>query len=186
VAMGYSAQIKQLNKKFSEIQSSGIKIVISIYHRGTKAGRIKKPFAKFLYKIIEDDNIETDRYETKIKDVVCRATKYKTESGKVEIAALISPNDKSGKKKINPFEFHIPSRLASIIDERVKVKEIKCKNINGSKWLALYDNYINKFTDMNDTEHTDTYKKAMILIEDSVEFEKIFVVFENAQVFELK
>ncbi len=186
LAMGYFALVKEINKQVSGIRSEGLRIIVSIYHGKTKAGRIKKQLIKFIYEIINSKETITNRYETKIKDVVCKATKYKNDSGRIKVGAILSPLDKSGKKKIDPFEFHIVGRLASIIAERVKTKEVKCRNINSPKWLALYDNYINKFTDMNSFEHTDTYKEAMVLLKGSVEFEKIFIVFENGQVLEIQ
>jgi len=184
VAMGYSAQVRQLNDEFSNTQTDGIKIIISIYHGGVKAGRIKKELKKFINKIISDRDSEVLGYKTKIKNVLCRATKQITTNKKVKITALISPINKSGNKIIDPHEFHLESRVASLITDRINVKSSKCKHIESPKWLALYDNYYNKFCDLNDKEHEEVYRNAMNSIANTDEFERIYIIFENRDVIE--
>jgi len=77
------------------------------------------------------------------------------------VGSLVRPHDRSKKNK-------------------------KCKHVKKPIWLALYDNYFNKFSSFKDDEHLELYKNITNNLHDHGIFEKILIVFENGDVFEFK
>lgn len=51
-------------------------------------------------------------------------------------------------------------------------------------WLALYDNFYDKYTEFDNNDHIDFYKEIFNEINDFEIFEKILVVFKNNNVVE--
>ena len=76
-------------------------------------------------------------------------------------------------------QVHASQHLNAIFD-----KNEKCKNLNKPVYLALYDDFSNKFFNFDNNEHINHYNSVMKNINDFKIFEKIFIVFDTQEVLE--
>ena len=79
---------------------------------------------------------------------------------------------------------HLSGQTFNIVNDRIYDKNIKCKDTEKPIWLALFDNYYNKFTSFDNQEHIEHYKNTFESVEDFGIFDKILVIFENGDVLE--
>jgi hypothetical protein len=77
---------------------------------------------------------------------------------------------------------NLTGQTLAIIQERISNKNATCEGVEKPVWLAFYDNYYNKFTSFDNTEHLEHYKDVFKSINNLGCFEKILVVFENGDV----
>lgn len=190
---GYLKYIDNLDKEFRHLINDNKKILLFFHHDYTKVSTISKKFKKYLNSLIDADELKIGN---SIEDYI------NTVSFKISIL----PMPKSGTRKIAgsamPFggkvkksrdintvldamsDFHLSGQTYNIVNNRIQDKTVKCKDIKRPIWLALFDNYYNKFTYFDSKEHIEHYKDTFKDIENFGIFDKILIIFENGDVLE--
>lgn len=190
--MGYLKFIKNLNKDFASKLNSKKSILIFFFHHYKKVSNISKDFKKIFKQVINSDLVSTT-IEDNIKGVNFKIIIFDTPLDKKQsITGAVttyggkkqSRNIKDVLNRINDCNLDI--KTSNIIFDAISDKDEKCKHIKKPVYLALYDDFSNKFFDFNDNEHVKHYKNAMQRISDFKVFEKIFIVFDTKEVLEFK
>ncbi|MDA3946159.1 MAG: hypothetical protein PF439_05725, partial [Helicobacteraceae bacterium] len=190
----YIKFIVKLDQELGKLMDDDKKLLLFFYHNYAKVSAISKKFKKYLKSIIEKNEYEIDNnIEDSIDGVGFKISTCKMpENGKRKIAGGAMPY---GAKVHKPRDINtvletisdsnLSGQTLAIIQDRISDKNEKCKSVVKPVWLALYDNYYNKFTYFDSKEHLEHFKDVFKSIEDFGVFEKILVVFENGDVFEL-
>jgi len=190
---GYLDFIDNIDKKFGHLIDKNKKILIIFYHDYIKVSTISKKFKKYFSNLLKSNTLTIG---ANIEDVI----------DKVGFKVNILPMPKNNIKKITgtamPFsnkikklgslsatseiisDYHLLGQTFNIVNNRICDKSIKCKNIEKPIWLALFDDYYNKYTYFDDNKHLEHYKNVFKDIKDFKIFDKILVVFENKDVLE--
>lgn len=191
---GYLKFIVNLDKELGKLVDDDKKLLLFFYHNYTKVSVISKEFKKYLKSIIEKNEHEIDsNIEDNINDVGFKILTLKMpKSGNRKITGGSMPyGGKVHKSRdINTVsetisDSNLFEQTLAIVQDRILDKNEKCKNVEKPVWLAFYDNYYNKFTCFDSKEHFEYYTDIFKSIEDFGVFEKILVIFENGDVFEL-
>ena len=190
---GYIAFINNLNEDMGNLIPEGMRIFISFYHFNNKVSQIDKKFRKYLKKLLSANRIKIDsNFEDCIGNICFKIKTLKSKDGCKTIIGSTSPFGMLHKKSrdINEVsqlleEFNLNVKTKNILLDRILEKNNKCKDIKKPIWLALYDNYYNKFSDFQCDEHKEHYKIIAADIDDYGIFEKVFVVFQNEDVIEI-
>ncbi len=189
---GYLKFIVNLNKELGSFVDDK-KLLIFFYHNYEKVSTISKRFKKYLKSIIEKNEYETGSHiENNINGVGFKISILEMpENGKKRIIGGAMPyGGKVHKSRdMNTVletisDSNLSGQTLTIIQDRILDKNEKCKSVEKPVWLALYDNYYNKFTCFDGTEHLEHYEDIFKSIEAFGVFEKILVVFENGDVCE--
>jgi hypothetical protein len=190
---GYLNFIDNIDKEFGHLISADKKILLSFHHDYAKVSTISKKFKNYLKSLINADKLKIDNsIEDNINDVSFKISILPMPTrGTRKIVGSAMPFGGKVKKSrdINTVfdtisDCHLLGQTFNIVNDRIYDKNIKCKNIEKPIWLALFDNYYNKFTYFDNHEHLEHYKDTFESIEDFGIFEKILVVFENGDVLE--
>lgn len=189
---GYIRFINKLNKDMGSLIPSGIRIIINFYHFNNKVSIIDRNFRKYLMEFLSSNKIKIGSiYEDSIDKIFFKISVLKS-NGKKAIAGSTSPFGIFHKKSkdINYVanqlgHFNLELNSFNILSERIHTKSEKCKNLNSPVWLALYDNYYNKFCDFSSDEHIEHYKNVKDEITDFGIFKKVFIIFQNEDVLEI-
>ena len=190
---GYLDFIDNIDKKFGHLVDKNKKILIIFYHNYIKISTISKKFKKYFLNLLKSNTLTIG---ANIEDTI----------DKVGFKINILPMSKNNIKKITgtamPFSNKIKrfgnlsatseiisdcdllGQTFNIVNNRICDKSIKCKNIEKPIWLALFDNYYNKFTYFDSNEHLEHYQNVFRKIKDFKIFDKILVVFENKDTLE--
>jgi hypothetical protein len=190
---GYIAFINNLNKDMGNLIPKGKRLFISFYHFNNKVSQIDKKFRKYLKELLASNEIKIGSdFEDCIGDICFKIKILKSMDGCKTIIGSTSPFGILHKKSrdINEVsqyleEFNLNVKTKDILLDRISEKNYKCKDIKKQIWLALYDNYYNKFSDFECDEHKKHYKIIAADIDDYGIFEKVFVVFQNEDVIEI-
>lgn len=190
---GYLRFLDNLDREFGHLLEDQKKLLIFFFHNYVKVSSINKKFENILKSIIETKEYKkTETFEGNIEDVGYKiSTVELPPEGKIKIAGGVIPHGGKGKKPraINVVcerisDTDLMGQTLSIIQNRIGDKSPKCEGIKKPIWLALCDNYYNKFTDFKSTEHIDHYKSVFENIDNFGSFEKILIIFENGDVCE--
>jgi len=185
IDMGYIKFIDKLDKKFSK-NIIDKKIHINFYHNYTEVKYIQKKFIKFFEDLVKNNKLQisekiSDFIESVYVEIYIYSNRYNPNSDKKITGNTGASHPKSG---YNWNDILIDSTIKNIVSESISKKTLKCKNIQKPIWLALLDNYYNKFTYFNDDEHINVYKNIMQDITDFKYFDKILIIFGNKDVLE--
>ena len=190
---GYLKFIVNLDNEFGPLIDKDQKLMLSFYHNYIKVSTISKKFKMHLKSLIEGNKLKTDtNIEGCINDVNFKISVVSMPTnGKRKIAGLVTTFDGKVEKSRDIHtihatisDCHLLGQTHAIVKERISDKSIKCKDIKEPIWLALCDNYYNKFTYFNNQEHLEHYKDVFKEIEDIGIFERVLVIFENGDVLE--
>lgn len=190
---GYLKFIVNLDKELGKLVHDDKKLLLFFYHNYSKVSAISKKFKQYLKSIIEKNEYEIDSHiENNIDGVGLKISILKMpENANRKIAGGTIPH--KGKvyksRDINTVletisDSNLFGQTLAIVQDRILDKNEKCKNIEKPVWLALYDNYYNKFTCFDSKEHFEHYRDIFKSIEAFGVFDKILVIFENGDVFE--
>lgn len=190
---GYLEFIENLDEEFGSLIDKDKQLMLLFRHNYVKVRAINKKFKTYLKSLIAKDEFKID---TDIEDSI-EGISFKISilsmpvKGKRKIAGAVMPFGGKVKKSRNIHtiletisDCHLLGQTYNIVQDRIVDKIIKCKDIEKPVWLALCDNYYNKFTDFNTQEHVEHYKDVFKNIKDIEVFEKILVIFENGDVME--
>ncbi len=190
---GYLKFIDNIDKEFGHLIDADKKILLFFHHDYAKVSTISKKFKKYLKSLIDADELKIDNsVEDNINDVGFKISILPMpKSGTRKIVGSAMPFGGKVKKSrdINTMldtisDCHLSGQTLNIVKDRIYDKNIKCKDIEKPIWLALFDNYYNKFTYFDNQEHLEHYKNTFEGVEDFGIFEKILVIFENGDVLE--
>lgn len=192
VDFGYLKFIDNLDEEIGSLVPNDKRIFISFYHFNNKVSKINKKFKKYIKNLLSNRVEINDEFEDCLGDVCFKVKILKSNNGCRKILGTTTPfgmiHEKS--RDINAVseylsEFHLNEKNRNILHERILDKNNKCKHIEKPIWLALYDNFFNKFCDFSDDEHIKHYKNLASDVDDYGIFEKVFVVFQNGNVLEI-
>lgn len=190
---GYLNFIDNIDKEFRHLIDNDKKLLIFFHHNYAKVSTINKKFKKYLKSLIEINKLVLNRnIEDNINDVSFKISILEMpKNGKRKIVGSAMPFGGKIKKSrdINTVldtisDCHLSGQTFNIVNDRIYDKNIKCKDIEKPIWLALFDNYYNKFTYFDNQEHIEHYKNTFKSVDDFGIFEKILVIFENGDVLE--
>ena len=190
---GYLNFIDNIDKEFGDLIGADKKILLFFHHDYAKVSTISKIFKKYLKSLIDADELKIDdSIENNINDVSFKISILPMpKNGTRKIVGSAMPFGGKVKKSrdINTVldtisDCHLSGQTFNIINDRITDKNIKCKSIEKPIWLALFDNYYNKFTYFDNLEHLEHYKKSFECVKYFGVFEKILVIFENGDVLE--
>lgn len=190
---GYLSFLDNLDREFGHLLEDQKKLLIFFFHNYVKVSAISKNFKNILKSIIETKEYKkTDTTEGNIEDVGYKiSTVELPPEGKRKIAGGVTPHGGKVKKQRaieavfeRITDTDLVGQTLSIIQNRIDDKSPKCEGIEKPIWLALCDNYYNKFTDFKSTEHIEHYKSVFESINNFGSFEKILIIFENGDVCE--
>ncbi len=190
---GYLNFIDNIDKEFGHLIDADKKILLFFHHDYTKVSTISKKFKKYLKSLIDINELKINNsIEDNINDVSFKISILPMpKSGIRKIVGSAMPFGGKVKKSrgINTVletisDCHLSEQTYNIVNNRIQDKTVKCKDIKQPIWLALFDNYYNKFTYFDSKEHIEHYKDTFKDIEDFGIFDKILVVFENGDVLE--
>ena len=191
---GYLKFIINLDKELGKLVDDDKKLQLFFYHNYTKVSAISKRFKKYLKSIIEKNEYKIDSHiEDNINGINFKISTLKMpKNGNKKIVGGAMPyGGKVHKSRdINTVletisDSNLSGQTLAIIQDRILDKNVKCKSVERPVWLALYDNYYNKFTDFDSIEHLEHYRDIFKNIKNFGVFNNILVVFENGDVFEL-
>lgn len=190
---GYITFINNLNKKFGTLVPKELRLFISFYHFNNKVSQIDKKFRRYLKELLSSNKITIcSQLEDCIGEICFKIKALKSNEGCKTIIGSTTPVGMLHKKSrdINKVsnllaEFNLNEKSMNILLDRISEKNRKCKDVQKPIWLALYDNYYNKFSDFECGEHKEHYKNLAYDIDDYGIFEKVFVVFQNKDVLEI-
>jgi hypothetical protein len=190
---GYLKFIDNLDKEFGSLVDKDKKLILFFHHNYVKVSAINKKFKRYLKSLIAKNGLKIGAdIEDYIDDVSFKISVVSmSTNGKRKIAGAVMPFGGKVKKSRNIHtmletisDCHLLGQTYNIVQNRIVDKSIKCKDIEKPVWLALCDNYYNKFTDFNTQEHFEHYKDVFKDIKEIEVFEKILVIFENGDVME--
>ena len=190
---GYLKFIDNLDEEFGSFVDADKKILLFFHHNYAKVSTISKKFKKYLKSLIDTGKFKINNsIEDNINDVGFKISILPMpKKGTRKIAGSAMPFGGKVKKSrdINTIldtisDCHLSGQTFNIVNDRIYDKNIKCKDIEKPIWLALFDNYYNKFTYFDNQEHLEHYKNTFESIEDFGIFDKILVIFENRDVLE--
>ena len=72
-----------------------------------------------------------------------------------------------------------------IVKNRINDKKEKCKNVKKPIWLALFDNYYDKYTNFETQDHIEFYEDVLKDVVDFGIFDKILIVFRNKDILDI-
>ena len=189
---GYLKFIVNLNKEF-ESSVNDKKLLIFFYHNYEKVSTISRKFQKYLKSIIEkneheigshiEDNINSVGFKISILEMPENGNK-RIVGGAMPYGGKVHKSRDMNTVLETISDSNLSGQTFAIIQDRILDKHEKCKSVEKPVWLALYDNYYNKFTCFDGVEHLEHYEDIFKSIEDFGVFEKILVVFENGDVCE--
>jgi len=176
---GYISFFAKINKEFESLIDEGVQLHILFEHGYNKIKIIDKEFRKYLRCLVENNKFQIG---DNIKDSI----------DNVKFSILISEISKNGKKIVGgiipSFEsqgMSLDEKALYIVKNRIDNKNNKCQNIKKPIWLALFDNYYDKFTNFERREHIEFYEDVLENIEDFGIFDTILIVFKNKDVLEI-
>jgi len=179
VESGYLSFFTKINKEFESLIDERVQLHILFDHGYNKIKIIDKEFRKYLRYLIKNNKFQIG---DNIKDGI----------DNVNFSISISKISKDGKKIVGGIIPSLESQGMSldekalyIVKNRIDDKNYKCQNVKKPIWLALFDNYFNKFTNFETQEHIEFYEDVLENIEDFGIFDKILIVFENKDVLEI-
>lgn len=191
--IGYLRFLDNLDRDFGNLVNDQKKLIIFFYHNYFKVSVISKKFKNLLRSFFEKNGHKTlGSIEGYIENVGYKiSTVEMPKNSKRKISGGVTAYGGKVKKARDikaVFEqisdVNLMEQTLSIIQNRIIDKNEKCKGVDKPVWLALYDNYYNKFTDFKSTEHIEHYNNVFDQIYDFFVFEKIIVVFENGDICE--
>jgi len=192
IEYAYLEFINNLDKDFGEFIDNDARILIFFYHNYIKVSKIDKKFKKYLKSKLDGKELEIGN---KIEDII-DGVRFKIsvlsmrENSKKILGCISSFDAKYSSRDIDTVseiisEINISKQSLSIVLNRIEDKNKKCQNLEKPVWLALYDNYYDKFTFFdNDKEHLEHYKSIFDDIKDFGVFEKILIIFKNGDILE--
>ena len=190
---GYLNFIDNIDKEFGHLVDKDKKIFIFFYHDYVKVSTISKKFKKYFSNLLKSNALVIGNdIEDAINEVNFKISILPMpEKGTRKIVGSAMPFGGKVKKSRNITDTleiisdcHLDGQTFNIINNRILDKTEKCKHIKETKWLALFDNYYNKFTYFNNNKHLEHYQNVFQDIKDFGIFDKILVVFENKDVLE--
>lgn len=190
---GYLSFIDNLDKEFGHLIDADKKILLFFYHDYIRVSAISKKFKKYLKSLIDTDILKINNsIENNINSVGFKITILPMpKNGTRKIVGSAMPFGAKIKKSrdINTVldaisDCHLSGQTLNIVNDRIHDKSFKCKDTEKPIWLALFDNYYNKFTYFDNQEHLEHYKNTFESVEDFGIFDKILVIFENGDVLE--
>jgi len=188
--MAYLTFLKNLDKEFHSKLSSKKSILIFFFHHYKKVSNINKEFKEY-FKQILNRNLISSTIEDNLKGVNFKIIIFDTPENKQQsiIGAVTTYGGRKQSRNLNDvvnriYDCNLDIKISNIILDVISDKNKKCKNLNQPVYLALYDDFSNKFFDFNDDEHIKHYKEAMKTINDFKIFEKIFIIFDTQEVLE--
>jgi hypothetical protein len=192
VTYGYLKFTENLNNELGHLLQGDKKLSLIFYHNYNKVSVINKKFKKHLKHLIEENTYEASSTEGSISGVGFKISILKMPKiGKRKIVGIAMPDGGKVEKSrdINTVlekisDSNLTGQTLAIIQERISDKNVKCEGVEKPVWLALRDNYYNKFTSFDNTDHLDHFKDVFTNIDDFGCFEKVLVVFENGDVLE--
>jgi len=191
---GYLTFIDNLEKKFKSLVAKDKKLFIIFFHNYNKVSKISKKFESYLQSILEKEDYEINcPIEDTINNIGFKINIHNMpKNGNKKIAGSVASFEGKVKKsrEINIVmnqisDCHLSSKTFNIINNRIMDKNKKCTHIKKPIWLALYDNYFNKFTTFIDNEHFDFYNEIVAEINDFGIFDKVLIVFENGDILDI-
>jgi hypothetical protein len=190
---GYLKLIDNMDKEFGHLIDNDKKILLFFHHYYVKVSTISKKFKKYLKTLINTNRLKiNDSIEDNINDVSFKISILPMPKGarrKIVGSAMPFGGKVKKSRDVNTVletisDCHLSGQTFNIVNDRIYDKNIKCKDINQPIWLALFDNYYNKFTYFDNHEHLEHYKHTFESIKDFGIFDKILVIFENGDVLE--
>ncbi len=188
--MGYLTFIRNLNKEFATSLNSNKSILIFFFHHYKKVSNINKEFRK-CFKQILNRNLISSTIENNLKGVNFKIIIFDTSKNKQQSikGAVTTYGGKKQSRNLDDVvnrmhDCNLDIKSSNIILDAISDKNEKCKNLNKPVYLALYDDFSNKFFDFDNNEHINHYNSVMKNINDFKIFEKIFIVFDTQEVLE--
>lgn len=193
IASGYLRFLDNLDQEFGGLVNDQKKLIIFFFHNYSKVSVISKKFKSLLRSFFEknghktlgsiEGNIENVGYKISTVELP-KNNKRKISGGVMAYGGKVkkSRDIKAVFEQIS--DVNLMEQTLSIIQNRIIDKSAKCKSVDKPVWLALYDNYYNKFTDFKSAEHIEHYNNVFDRVDDFFVFEKIIVVFENGDICE--
>ncbi|MDH4943527.1 hypothetical protein [Sulfurimonas sp. C5] len=190
---GYLNLIENLEKELGDSIDDDKKLFIVFYNNHVKVSKINKKFRKYLQDFIEKNELSiNDFIEDSIDNVNFKISVLDMpKKGKNKIAGTSTTHAGRSQKsrdisEVNNaiYENDLSMQTLDILENRIDDKNRKCENIVELKWLALYDNYYDKFTNFENDEHLVHYQNIFESITDFKCFEKILVIFKNGDILE--
>lgn len=191
INMGYLSFIKNLNKEFSSMLSPNKSILIFFFHHYKKISNISKEFKKYFIQIL-NNKLSLTTIEDTIKGVNFKIIVFDTPNNKKATikGAVTTYGGRNKSRNLNDVinrinDCNLDMKTSNIILDAITDKNEKCKHLNKPIYLALYDDFSNKYFDFDNKEHINHYKNAMKEI-DFMIFEKIFIIFDTKEVLEFQ
>ncbi|MCF6244503.1 MAG: hypothetical protein L3J43_05650 [Sulfurovum sp.] len=173
---GYLSFFNKMNEEFESLINEGIHLHIFFEHNYHKVKIINNKFKKYLKELIKDNRLKVG---TNIEDSIDKV-KFSIKISKIakdekRIEGAIMPSWEPQCVSLN-------ERASSIVKNRIDNKNKKCIKVKTPIWLALYDNYYNKYSNYETTDHVEFYDDVLRNIDDFGVFDKVLIVFENGDV----
>ncbi len=149
---GYLSFFNKLNTEFQFLISEGVQFHILFEHNFNKVKKIDKEFKKYLRQIIKNNECKIGvKIENSIDDVYFSISISEISKDEKKIVGAITPSFEPQVGSLNEVAFNI-------IKNRIDDKNNKCQDVEKPIWLALYDNYYDKFTNFETQEHMEFYE----------------------------
>lgn len=190
---GYLKFIENLKSQFNKKIPSNKSVLIFFFHHYKKVSKLNKEFVKYLAHLFKSKTLDSCTIEDSIKGIHFKIIIYDTQKGKNQTisGAVTTYGGKRQSRNYNEvtrriYDTNLDIKTSDIIKESIRDKNIKCKELDTPIYLALYDDFSNKYFDFENSEHIEHYKKAMdyTIIDDYKIFKKIFIIFDNKDVLE--
>ena len=176
---GYLSFFNKINTEFESLISEGVQFHIIFEHNFNKVKKIDKEFKKYLKQIIKNNEFKMGvNIEDSIDDIKFSISISEISKGETKIVGAITPSFEPQNGSLNDIAFNI-------MKDRIDDKNNKCQDVKKPIWLALYDNYYDKFTDFETQEHIEFYKDVLKDVVDFGIFDKILIVFRNKDVLDI-
>lgn len=194
VDAGYLAFLKNLNTEFKDRLPDGKYMNIIFCHYYNKVSVVNKKFKKHFSLLLENEIAKGETsFEGSIEGVTYKINLFELPKDKEKtiIGGTTSFCASSGSKNIYDVaerivDTNIDFKSIDIVNDSIEDKNEKCKHLEKPVYLALYDNFFNKFTSFENGEHFKHYEDLLEKVVDFGIFDRIFIVFENKDVLELK
>lgn len=176
---GYLSFFNRLNSEFDSLINEGVQFHISFEHNFSKVKNIHREFVNYLKHIIKKNEFMIGmKIKDSIADVKFSISISETSKDEKKIVgAVISSAERIGVS--------LNEMALCIVKNRINDKKEKCKNVKKPIWLALFDNYYDKYTNFETQDHIEFYEDVLKDVVDFGIFDKILIVFRNKDILDI-
>lgn len=197
VDAGYLTFIGNLKMEFKESLPDGKYMNIIFCHYYNKVSAISRKFKKYFIHLLENEIAQGEiSFEDTINGVTFKINLFELPEDKEKTiiggtTSFCASSGYSGSRNIYDVaerivDTNIDFKSIDIVNDSIEDKNRKCEHLEKPVYLALFDNFFNKFTNFENGEHFKHYDNISQEIVDFGVFDRVFIVFENRDVLEIK